>query len=690
MKAGLYDMKDISDWFAEMLIDKKKLPYLIGGALLAVLLLAAVLILLFGGSGRKYQRLYAEAETAFRAQEYEQAEEKLRRALDLKSTEDAYLLMADIYCAKGETDRAIQMLYLGYSRLGGDAMAQRLEELKSGGGSVAAESPRPQKPVVIADNTATPDVTSLVLAEKQLTREDCAAISDLRLLESLSVSDCGLTEVSFLSALSELTFLQISDNSVSDLRPLSSLRNLKTLYIDRNPVTDLTPLYSLTKLRTLSMKGIDVTDKQLDELRKALPECSVSADEPEAEVKDVSFAGRTISADVTELDLSAAGLRDISPLRALKNLQKLDLRDNQITDISPLMDLQNLKWLCIWNNQVEDIYPLVNLSGLTYLDADGNRISDISVIENLRELDELWLNHNPLDSVEPIRSLERLTHLGLADTGMDDDKLDCLMELTALRELNIKGNPDITAEKFDELQEALSACTIKHDELLYTVSFGSREFTSDAEELEAMSQDIADISPLEKFTKLRTLNLSGNRITDLSPLKDLKELAELRLYGNRVGDLSPLDGHSALRVLDLQDNFVRDLSPLAGCMHLRTLLLSDNGILSVTPLAACTELTELDLDNNDVSDLSPLAPLTSMETLHLENNQISDLSALYSLVQLKTLYVRGNPLTADDIRALQTMLPNCVVIHDLVLSEDDLNPAETTATPAPASPSNLG
>jgi len=33
-------------------------------------------------------------------------------------------------------------------------------------------------------------------------------------------------------------------------------------------------------------------------------------------------------------------------------------------------------------------------------------------------------------------------------------------------------------------------------------------------------------------------------------------------------------------------------------------------------------------------------------------------------VNLESLYIRGNNLTTDDIHALQTMLPKCLVIFD--------------------------
>ena len=654
--------KRLQEFLLNMDIDRKKLLFIIGGAVLTVLLLVIVFSTVLGGSGKKYDKLYREAEAAYLSHDYALAEEKLRSAMELKTTEKAYLLMADIYTAEGETEKAIEILYLGYSRLGGEPIAEKLETLKNAqSGGVPA--PAAEGPVTIAGLSVDVEASELLLSGHGLSSADRAAISTLKNMESLSVSDCGIADLSFLSGLDRLTLLQISDNAVRDLSPLSGLTRLKTLYIDNNPVTNLEPLYGLTSLRTLSMKGIALSDAQLKALREALPDCHIYSDAASETDKEITLGGRTFSADVTELNLGGLGLTDISALSACTKLEKLDLRDNKIEDLSPLVELPNLKWLCIWNNEVEDINPLLSLRELEYFDADSNKISDISVLEYLTKLDEVWLNRNPLKSIKPLSALTELTRLGLAETGLDDDALDSLMKLEKLKELNIKGNGDLSAAKFEALQKALPNCVISHDELRSGIRLGYQEFEDDVEQIIVRSQDIEDISALKNCKKLRVLDLSGNKIKDLSALRGLTTIEEL----------------------NLSDNLITDLSPLAGCTHLRKLLLSGNQIQDLAPLAGCTELTELYLDGNKISDINALSALTKLKTLQLENNSVSDLSALYGLSQLEILSIRGNGLTADDILALQTSLPKCVVLHDVALTPEDLEKTQVR----PASSSDL-
>ncbi len=656
-------MEELKALMIDLLQDKKKRIYLIGGAVLAVLLIVLLLTTILGGSGRKYNKLYNEAEKAYLSGDYASAEDKLRRAMDLKTTEKAYLLLADIYCAQGESDRAVQALYLGYSLLGSAKIEKRLDELKGWKGSSPSVPPTQQN-VTIGGKTMDSTVSSLVLTGTHLRSDDLQALSALSRMENLGISDCGISDISFLSNLTGLTFLQISDNRVKDLSPIAGMKYLKTLYIDNNPITDLTPLYGLAALRTLSMKGIDVSQSQLDALREALPNCSIYADEPDDTLREIRLGGRSFHTDVIELNLGGLALTDISAIASCSDLEKLDLRDNRISDIAPLVELPKLKWLCMWNNEVEDINPLLSLSAIEFLDIENNRVSDLSVLEFLPHLRELWLNKNPIKNLEPLRGLTELRRLGLAGTGIDDEDLDCLMELSSLEELNLKDNRSISFEKLEALKKALPNCTIEHDDVPETIRLGDREYACDAEQIQAVSMNIDDLSGLAQCTKLRILNLGGNHITDLTPLRELTQLEELRLGGSSVSDLSPLSGLKSLQILDLKDNAVRTLTPLAGCTALRSLFLR----------------------SNDISDITTLAYLSELKTLDLSGNRIRDLSALYTLTDLRTLDLSGNPLTGDDILALKTALPDCAVIFDAAPSSD---PPVHTDPPLPASGTDL-
>ena len=667
-------------------MDNKKKTLFIGGAVAAaVLIIVIILCFVLSGSGRKYQEHYDKAELAFLQGDYDEAIESLEKAMDIELTEECYLLMAECYHAEGDTDMAVQVLYLGFSRVGGEAIEKRLEELKGEspddddeGGKPLGDDENEGDKIVIGGKTIDPDVKSLLLADKGLTDSDIAPLAQLTELESLSISGNSVIDISPLSGLTKLNVLQISDNKVKDLSPISGLSGLKTLYLDNNPVTDFSPLYKLGALRTLSMKGVAITEEQLDQLQEALPECSIFTDIEDDGVEDLSLGGKNFRSDVEELDLRGLGITDISVLAKCTELKKLDLRDNAIADISPLIDLQKLEWLCLWNNQVEDIRPLMTLTALKHLDLDNNKVKDISTVEYMTGIEALWLSGNPLDKIDVLERLPNLRRLGLKDTGLTDADLDILKKLTALTELTLENNPELTANKFAELEAALTQCEISHSELLYTVKYGDTEYKSDATSISAPGLGITDISTLEHFTSLRTLILSGNTISDISALAKCAELEVLDLYGNTISDISALSGLTKLRSLSLLDNNITSAAALTNLTALTELHLSYNLIADISPLANLTKLTDLDLDGNGIKNISALSGLTALSNLSLEDNDITDLTPLYGMSALKTLYIRDNDkLSADEVRALQEALPNCIITTDLDLSQsEELPPVE--------------
>ena len=116
---------------------KRKL-YIGGCVAAAVIVVILVLLIIFGGGkSSQYQKHYDAAERAFLKQDYTEAIRELDKALDLKPTEEAYLLMARSYASRGDKDMAIQVLYLGYSRLGGENINAYLRELKGDAAEMA-------------------------------------------------------------------------------------------------------------------------------------------------------------------------------------------------------------------------------------------------------------------------------------------------------------------------------------------------------------------------------------------------------------------------------------------------------------------------------------------------------------------------------------------------------------------------
>lgn len=641
----------------------KKKMYIIGGAGAAVIVLALVMCLAFGSWGdSKYEKYYDEAQAAFLSSDFNGALQKLEKAIAADPRAEAYLLMAEAYRQQGNLDMAIQVLYLGYSKTGDDAIYLRLEELKAE--KTGGANNQPDGEFQIAGSAVPLDSASLVLVEMDLTDSDISGIGRLTSLESLSLSDNRLTSLGPVSQLTGLTFLQVSGNSISDLSPIRGLTKLKNLYIDGNPVTDFKPLYALTSLRTLSMKNIEVTDSQLTELQEALPNCSIYADKAIEEVSEIRLGDKTFMSDVTELDLSGQPLEDLSALSECAGLQRLDLHECAITDISSLVDLQSLTWLDISENEIDDLRPLMTLESLQHLDVHENNVRDITVLIYLTGLTELDLGGNPVSGFTSVGRLENLTELSLRGTGIGDGALDALANLKNLVSLDLEENMQLSANRVEELRSQLPGCSISVSDLLYSLTLGNLTFRSDALDISAISCGVESLDGLEYFEDLRSLVLTGNSVTSIEPIGGLGKLQTIGLRSNKISDISPLSRMFLLTSLDLTDNSIVNISALSGCTGLEELHLGSNSIRDVSALAYCRSLVSLDLNDNEILDISALSGLVNLTMLNLDNNDISDLSPLYTLKKLQVLYVHNNDISLEDIEALRDALPNCTVACD--------------------------
>ncbi|MFN0200059.1 MAG: leucine-rich repeat domain-containing protein, partial [Bacteroidia bacterium] len=196
---------------------------------------------------------------------------------------------------------------------------------------------------------------------------------------------------------------------------------------------------------------------------------------------------------------------------------------------------------------------------------------------------------------------------------------------------------------------------------LESLSFSSNQVSdiSPLEKLTALTylyfsyNQVSDISPLEKLTALTQLDFSRNQVSDISPLEKLTALTNLYFSNNQVSDISPLEKLTALTNLDFSENQVSDISPLEKLTALTVLNFYLNQVSDISPLEKLTALTILDFSLNQVSDISPLEKLTALTQLYFSSNQVSDISPLEQLTALTRLYFSSNQVS--DISPLEKL-----------------------------------
>lgn len=571
---------------------RKSKVYIICLSLAAIILLATAFILKTVSEHQAYNEYMKQAQELYYRSDYDNALVVLRKADSLEKNEECGFLMAACYEAQGNYARALEVLRGMDTK--NPTVSARISSIES-----FRKTLSDSEKIMVAGRQYSATTTSLVLDNMALNDTALEELVQLYSLESLSLAGNSLSNISPLSSLGGLTTLNLSGNRIEDISALENLGALRTLYLDNNPITDLSPLYGMSSLSSLSIKGIAITESQLKSLSRALPNCAIHSETAQAELQDISFGGMTFKSDITELDLSGMGLRDISGISGCENITKLNLSGNEISDLSPLMNLPRLEWLDISNTQVNDLRPLMGIDTLTFLNASGCNVNSTSAFSMMNGLQQLYLDENPIKDFAGLRKLKTLNVLGLNSTGLDDRGLEYLHSLSLLTTLHIENNPAVSGEAVDALRAYLGNCNIKHSELAYIVDFDNHAVQTDAVELSLPGQEIVDVSGLMRLNKLEAADLSGNFISNIYPLQN----AECRFT-----------------------------------------------------------LKKLNLRSNNISDATPVSMLLNIEELDLGYNNINSELPFLRLYTLKRLVLTGNPLTEDQIKTLRNTLVDCEII----------------------------
>ena len=69
--------------------------------------------------------------------------------------------------------------------------------------------------------------------------------------------------------------LDLSNSQVTDVSLLAELRNLEVLFLSNTQVADVTSLAELKNLDWLDLSDTQVTDEQINDLKRALPNCKI-------------------------------------------------------------------------------------------------------------------------------------------------------------------------------------------------------------------------------------------------------------------------------------------------------------------------------------------------------------------------------------------------------------------------------
>ncbi|MBD5145360.1 MAG: tetratricopeptide repeat protein [Ruminococcus sp.] len=121
------------------------------------------------------------------------------------------------------------------------------------------------------------NLTILILNNNKIS--DISALENLTNLTDLWLEYNQINDISALENLTNLTDLWLEYNQINDISALENLTNLKRLELDCEQISNISPLKNLTNLELLNLNSkliSEKSEKDVEDLRKALPNCYVN------------------------------------------------------------------------------------------------------------------------------------------------------------------------------------------------------------------------------------------------------------------------------------------------------------------------------------------------------------------------------------------------------------------------------
>ncbi|XP_030069714.1 leucine-rich repeat-containing protein 9 isoform X1 [Microcaecilia unicolor] len=390
------------------------------------------------------------------------------------------------------------------------------------------------------------------------------------------------------------------------------------------------------------------------------------------------------------------------------NLEELSFDENCITKLEGISKLTKLVRLSVNNNQLTDLDQQVidNLSHLHFLSAENNSISSLAGLQKAYPLIELYLSYNKISTNQEIYHLKNLNNLVILDLygnliqkKKGNYRLFVIFHLPALKALDGLAIDSIESENAKDVFGGRLTSDMIVEKCGHSCFLEIQELNWKDSNIRTV-----DLTPLDQFRNVQTVNLENNSLTSFSGLIFLPNVKILYLNHNHIESilarqksqnhltnrqilhqkvtssgygqqgvskgsrdvgiieiLSPV--MESLEVLHLGYNGINNLPhlQLSRLKHLKSLFLEGNEITQIEGLESLHCLQELVLDHNRIKIINEFSFVkqSCLLELHLEENRIRELNNLQPLIKLKKLFIGYNKIQemseVEKLEALPTL-----------------------------------
>ena len=361
---------------------------------------------------------------------------------------------------------------------------------------------------------------------------------------------------------------------------------------------------------------------------------------------------------ITNVNLSASSISNLSGIEDFANLQILYCNSNQIANVN-LSKNSNLTYLDISKNNLTSL-DLTQNTVLTDLNVDSNLLTGLDVSKNF-SLINLSCSFNQLTQFD-ITTNTLLKSLNCANNNLTDLNLKNNNN-SILTTLDLRTNPSLSCILVDNKTYSDTYWTAKKDATanfnhstcdLYTLIPDAKFETK----LIALGIDSGSIDGKVLTANINTitsLDVSSSSITDLKGIENFTSLKELVCLENRITNLN-LSQNFELTNLDCDKNALTTLNISKN--SLLTDLICSNNNLSSLDISKNINLINLNCASNQLLNID-VTKNTKLLSFNFNGNQLKSLDISKNTV-LKTLDCGGNQFAVLDFSKNTTLINlNC-------------------------------
>ena len=215
-----------------------------------------------------------------------------------------------------------------------------------------------------------------------------------------------------------------------------------------------------------------------------------------ASIREIDFCGQRLNILQEKVECHDPEVVSITELGKMDNLSMVDLSGAGIKDLSPLKGKTKISWLGLSFTEVETIDDLSDASNLLELDISYTRVRSLAALKDLTSLQELRARNTLIENCPSLERSKNLLRVAVSNTKLRN--LSFLKENKRLESLNARNTCVNSIEDLRSL-ESLSNLNISNT-------------------------NISSLSPLNGNSKLKYLSIKGLELESLVLFSNLEQV----------------------------------------------------------------------------------------------------------------------------------------------------------------------